>query len=314
MLPLKGAHVSARQLPDCWCLAAELATVSKPPLQQQPPSAAAEDVKQMAPEEDAAAPPSAAVSHAEGTSAAVSDEGTSAAVSDAAAEDVMQGAPQDDSAAEDVMQGAPPDESAAEGDAAASPSAATSPAPSASATAAAAGDKEQHETLGMHTPGWRAPDVYCATCGSMVAFERVRALSKKASTWRRSTCHSRITQIGEKLGSRWHENLQRIPAEELQDFFRACAKSDGKQTCRRMQDLLTKCETHEMFLEDAGEFFPLSVWSQRSFNCDDIETKSGPQDRQEHPVLGTTYRVRVMKTGSRGAKGERQAQDVTVAA
>lgn len=53
---------------------------------------------------------------------------------------------------------------------------------------------------------------------------------------------------------------------------------------------------------EGGEYLPLGVWTARGFDAQRIEELSRPEDREQHPVLGMTYRVRIRSrvvTGSR---------------
>ena len=60
-----------------------------------------------------------------------------------------------------------------------------------------------------------------------------------------------------------------------------------------VEELLEGIEKKEDNFSEGGQFLPLSVWERKGFDVHSIETKSLPQDISEHPVLGTTYRVRL---------------------
>jgi hypothetical protein len=65
---------------------------------------------------------------------------------------------------------------------------------------------------------------------------------------------------------------------------------------------LTVNEEHGEFYEDGGDFLPLSVLTQQGFNATSIEQNALPKDQRDHPVLGKTYRVNIIKGGFRGTK------------
>jgi hypothetical protein len=65
---------------------------------------------------------------------------------------------------------------------------------------------------------------------------------------------------------------------------------------------LTVHEEHGEFYEDGGDFLPLSVLTQQGFNATSIEENALPKDQRDHPVLGKTYRVNIIKGGFRGTK------------
>ena len=48
---------------------------------------------------------------------------------------------------------------------------------------------------------------------------------------------------------------------------------------------------------------PLSVWQKKGFDVDAIAAKAKAEDKQEHEMLGTCYRVRLLTTGERGSEG-----------
>jgi hypothetical protein len=65
---------------------------------------------------------------------------------------------------------------------------------------------------------------------------------------------------------------------------------------------LTVHEEHGEFYEDGGAFLPLSVWTQQGYNATAIADGALPKDQRDHPYLGKTYRVNIIKAGHRGLK------------
>lgn len=53
---------------------------------------------------------------------------------------------------------------------------------------------------------------------------------------------------------------------------------------------------------DGGEFLPLSVWGSRGFDADRIRDRTHRSDVREDEVLGTVYRVRILRTETTGKR------------
>lgn len=50
----------------------------------------------------------------------------------------------------------------------------------------------------------------------------------------------------------------------------------------------------------------MSVWQTQGFDADRIRDLSQPQDKRSHPVLGDTYRVRILTVGTKGERGQQR--------
>jgi hypothetical protein len=77
---------------------------------------------------------------------------------------------------------------------------------------------------------------------------------------------------------------------------------------------LTSTEEHGEFYEDSGEWLPLAVWATRGFDAELIRTKSRPEDRKEHGVLGEIFRVSVLGSGHKGANTVTKQDKLSVTA
>ena len=69
-----------------------------------------------------------------------------------------------------------------------------------------------------------------------------------------------------------------------------------------------KEEQQAQYYQNGGEFLPLSVWAARHFDANVIKEKIAQEDCREHPVLGTTYRAKILSMGDRGEKLTRARQ------
>ena len=50
-------------------------------------------------------------------------------------------------------------------------------------------------------------------------------------------------------------------------------------------------EIYKVSFQSGGAFLPLSVWERKGFNAELTKTMSKEEDVEEHPVMGTTYRL-----------------------
>ena len=147
------------------------------------------------------------------------------------------------------------------------------------------------------------PTVFCTTCGSPCSYMKCRILSKRDGTWRCNSCRVRIVQLSRSFDQWPVPGFKHIPTEVSQKFFRDAADSSQEMTKGAMTALLEKHQKHETFYEEGGKFLPLAVWERKGFDPVAIATKSDPSDVLEHPVIGTTYRIRLLTSGTRGSSG-----------
>lgn len=70
----------------------------------------------------------------------------------------------------------------------------------------------------------------------------------------------------------------------------------GGDKANHIKSFLESKERHTDTFAENGEFLPLGVWQVRGFDTALIQAKSLPQDRQVHPILGDTYRLRLVST------------------
>ena len=159
------------------------------------------------------------------------------------------------------------------------------------------------QIVATQRPLFAQNDVFCSNCGQQVCLVKCRLLSKKAGTWRCDNCHTKITQLYRGFGEWPVKEFAGLPEEEQRTFFKGLSTSTGVDAINKVKELISKTEQHERFYECGGEFLPLGVWRTRGYDEDAIEAKSADDDKQVHPVLGLTYRVRLLKTGNRGLEG-----------
>ena len=78
-------------------------------------------------------------------------------------------------------------------------------------------------------------------------------------------------------------------------FYQAIADMGGDE-CVEHLEVFSQAEVHEEAYMEGGTFMPLGAWTAKGFDGNAIETKSLPCDVREHPVLGRTFRVKLVST------------------
>lgn len=78
-------------------------------------------------------------------------------------------------------------------------------------------------------------------------------------------------------------------------FYRDIAEMGGDE-CVEHLEIFSQAEVHEEAYMEGGTFMPLGAWTAKGFDGNAIETKSLPCDVREHPVLGRTFRVKLVST------------------
>ena len=65
-------------------------------------------------------------------------------------------------------------------------------------------------------------------------------------------------------------------------------------------------EVNEEFFETSGTFQPLSYWERQGYDVNLIKANSSDKDKIKDAVLGECYRVRLLTTGERGKRGQKE--------
>jgi hypothetical protein len=79
---------------------------------------------------------------------------------------------------------------------------------------------------------------------------------------------------------------------------------DGKIELARKTIVLKKFSQKSTTHAEGGTFLPLSVWVAKGFDGDMIKNNSTPENVQVHPVIGTTYRVELVSSGTKRSYGD----------
>ena len=128
---------------------------------------------------------------------------------------------------------------------------------------------------------------------------RARIKSKGQLTWQCNKCAVKLVQLNRKFGQ--------IPAElaNLSEARQQAFFASEENICEKLTRELLAIEESGSYFECGGQFLPLGVWRTKGYDAEAIETKSEAKDKDWHPVLGETYRVRLIAKGERAWSGEK---------
>ena len=143
----------------------------------------------------------------------------------------------------------------------------------------------------------------CKTCGTSCQPYKMRCRGKSAESWECLNCGTKSTKLRRVFGKWPIGEFDEMAKDDQEAFFNDISGMTQGQLQKFCERKFTKTESHGKFYEEKGQFLPLSVWATRGFNVEDIETKSLQENKQLHSILGMTYRVPLLSSGSRGWKG-----------
>ena len=143
-------------------------------------------------------------------------------------------------------------------------------------------------------------EVFCSRCGGMALASRCRIKSKGQLTWQCDKCAVKLVQLHRSFGSTMPPELASLSEARQQEFF-AAEENIAEKVSRELMTI----EESGSYFECGGQLLPLGVWRTKGYDAEAIETKSEAKDKAWHPVLGDTYRVRLIAKGERKWSGEK---------
>ena len=175
----------------------------------------------------------------------------------------------------------------------------TAPTPGASTLGQGVGQG----SVGMKPFSEDALTVWCMHCGDACDALKCRLRSKTKELWRCQRCCSKITMLHRGFGCWPTPEFSGLNDAEKSAFYKSAQELGYKEMMIKANSVITKHQSHEQFFERGGEFLPLSVWASKGYDPEIIRTRSKPQNKSSHEVLGDVYRVAILATGERGARG-----------
>ena len=151
-------------------------------------------------------------------------------------------------------------------------------------------------------PKFDEPKVYCNSCGSEVVLSRCRVMSKSQGLWRCNKCNCKVVKLWRHFGTWPTKEFSGLDLAAKQAFMKQ-EHADGKDAIAHATKLMQSREVHESYYTDGGEFLPLGVYKVRGYDVEAIERSTPEEDKRWHPVVGWTFRLRIIGGGTRGNRG-----------
>ncbi len=155
-----------------------------------------------------------------------------------------------------------------------------------------------------------ALEIFCESCGMHQPMSKARVLAKGKDRWKCAMCHCKVNQLAKGFGTWPTESFKTVPLEQQQAFMRRVHNKSGPDAMVQMSESLEAYEDHQEYYKDGGAFQPLSFWQQQGYDSQAIAEKSLAHDIKDHPVLGVTYRVRIIEGGRQGSRGEKKGRSL----
>jgi hypothetical protein len=148
-------------------------------------------------------------------------------------------------------------------------------------------------TAEVRFPSMPSDQPVCSKCKTQLDGIRVQITGKKAGVWRCSTCCTRATQLHRVFGTTSPDGLKDLTADEQADFWKQIGMTTGDRTAlaKCVAERITTRKTEQDKAEAGGQYLPLSVYDKQGYDIDKI--KDSCKDTEEHPILGTCYRVSI---------------------
>ena len=129
----------------------------------------------------------------------------------------------------------------------------------------------------------------CMLCGSECAREDSSDMKSRCRK-----CNSVRVKLYKHYGKWPTDDFRTIDRDEQKVFYnRVKDKGSSREIVQCCEDSVTRKHSETNSSLDDGEFLPLSVYETQGFDTSVIKAKA---ESQEHPVLGTCYRVNIRKT------------------
>ena len=161
--------------------------------------------------------------------------------------------------------------------------------------------RDNHTTIRYNSPGG---GVVCHYCGEACEMRPKNIISKRRKEYRCNQCMVTRTILFRK--NLFPDMSSFTMAEERHRHFiqMKSLDTDGKVELGTMHKKnMTAASTDTTEYLEGGQFLPPTVWAAKGFDDRRIAEVSCPEDTDEHPVLGITYRVSVKGNWSKRSFG-----------
>ena len=159
-------------------------------------------------------------------------------------------------------------------------------------------------------PAFPKTTLLCFECNSEVHRDSVRLVSKQKEMYRCKFCRTKITQLYKKFGSWPPPCMEGRSLAEKQTFMKSIHGLSGTAAADKANMYLKTYDTTEKRYENGGKFYPLAKWQHDGFDSAAIKNLTAKEDTQEHPILGTCYRVKILEKSECGVQGQSQGDNI----
>jgi hypothetical protein len=136
--------------------------------------------------------------------------------------------------------------------------------------------------------------IHCDLCGLSSDFSRMRCISKTHGKFRCVQCGTKSVQMRRALTTWPTEEFLSLSEENRQKWYREMAHKTAKECIKAYEEVVAESEMSSNY-SFGGKYLPLSVWDKAGYDIERIARLSREEDRMEHEILGTCYRVKILQ-------------------
>ena len=155
-----------------------------------------------------------------------------------------------------------------------------------------------------------APPV-CCKCRNEV--DPLRCYGKSPGTWKCGVCNTRCVQLTRKFGSWPIAGFEGLSEEAKTEFWNDLKSCQGMGDIEKLvESSITTVTTSHQATNFGGDWLPLSVWSQRGWDPEEIKKTANATNSKPHPRWGMVYKI-VVEHDSLGTMRENKQTEVAAA-
>lgn len=151
--------------------------------------------------------------------------------------------------------------------------------------------------------------VTCFKCG---LDKPLSGCTRKSKKYLCHQCNSAASTLSRAIiGGFDGKMLSELDENAQQEFWRNAAGASKSALATLYHGTVRALKSQSVTDENRGKFMPLAYWQRKGFDIDLIEKNSAPEDIENHPVIGMTYRVHIHGTADVRKKELAEEQQVS---
>jgi len=165
---------------------------------------------------------------------------------------------------------------------------------------------EASESIALQRKKTQVDDMntlYCELCCMLQPYTSLRCTNKRDLKWRCKVCLSKFSQMSREFGSWPTRSFAQLDEEAKAKFYQEIKKLPFSEIRVHYSKHIETYAAKEWSYVQNGEFLPLSVWAMRGFDVAVIAARTPDCDKHEHPILGLTFRIRLISTSVKTSEG-----------